>query len=76
MSSTATKPHLKMKAAMAAADTNSTAIVPLRGGGIDRAFRCICVISADSTEPPADTKCQFSASLPHTRLPFQRELCN
>ncbi len=54
---------------------NCTAIVPLSGGGISRVFRCICAISAPSSEPPADIKCLFSASLPHTRPPFQREIC-
>jgi len=31
----------------------------LHGGGIDRAFRRICVISAALAEPPADQKYPF-----------------
>ncbi len=46
------------------------------GGGIDRAFRRIFVISAAASGPSADTKCQFSGSLPHSRVPIQRESCN
>ena len=48
----------------------------LHGGGISRAIRRICVISAALAEPPADTKCQFGGSLPHIRLPLRREYCN
>ncbi len=51
---------LKTSANTAAADTCGTAIVPLRGGGIERAFRGIFVISAPLTESPADPKCTFS----------------
>jgi len=42
-------------------------------GGISRAIRRICVISAVLSEPPAGTKCRFSANLPCSRQPFQRE---
>jgi hypothetical protein len=52
-----------------------TAIVPLRGGGISRANRRSCVISAASVGQSADGNCQFGGCLPHTRLPFRRENC-
>jgi len=35
----------------------------------------ICVISAPRSLTSAATKCQFSGSLPHSRLPFRREIC-
>ncbi len=42
---------------------------------IQPAIRGICAISAASAGLPAGQKCQFSASLPHIRLPFQRMYC-
>jgi hypothetical protein len=36
----------------------------LHSGDISRAIRCIHVISVDTAEPSADTKCQFSGWLP------------
>ena len=44
----------------------------LHSGGISRAIRCKCVISALLSELPASTKWRFSALLPHIRLSFQR----
>lgn len=44
----------------------------MAGGGIQRANRCKSAISAPTSERPADTKCQFSATLPHTRRAIQR----
>ncbi len=47
----------------------------LHSGSISRASRCTCVISAGSTELPADPKCQFSGFPRTTRSPFQRLIC-
>ena len=44
----------------------------MTGGGIQRANRCKSAISAPTSERPADTNCQFSATLPHTRGAMQR----
>lgn len=44
----------------------------MAGGGIQRANRCKSAISAPASEHPADTKCQFSAMLPHTCRAMQR----
>jgi hypothetical protein len=44
-------------------------------GGHSRANREICVISAASAGTLASQYSQFSAMLPHIRLPFQREIC-
>ncbi|MBI1276639.1 MAG: hypothetical protein GC179_00785 [Anaerolineaceae bacterium] len=46
----------------------------LHSGGLTRAIRCNCVISAASAEPAAGTKCRFSALLSQIRLPFQRKI--
>src|SRR5258706_10953235 len=64
-----------MRANTAAADPYGTAIVPLRGGGIDRAFRGICVISVALTELLADPKCQFSGFSLVSRCTIRREYC-
>jgi len=42
----------------------------LHSGGIDRAFRCICVISAIATDLPAAQKCQFGGLLPNPACHF------
>jgi hypothetical protein len=47
----------------------------LQSGGNDRAIRRISVISAALSEPPADTKCQFSGLTGASRLPFRRIYC-
>jgi hypothetical protein len=47
----------------------------LHSGGCLPSIRCTCAISAPSAVLPADTKCQFSALLPHIRPPFQRMYC-
>ncbi len=44
----------------------------LRRGGHTGAIRCTCAISADMSEPPADTKCQFSGITGGSRLSFRR----
>jgi len=62
---------------------NTAAIVPLRGdrhklhsGGIDRAPRRICVISAALADASAAQKCQFGGIKGVSRLQFQRKFCN
>jgi len=72
---TAHQPLHKMRATMAAAVAYCTAIVPLRGGGISRVSRCICVISVATAGSSAAQKCQFGASLPHSRRTIRREYC-
>jgi len=41
-------------------------------GGLLPHIRRFCAISAVPAEPLAAPKCQFSAMLPHSRLPFRR----
>jgi len=47
----------------------------LHGGGITGGIRCTRAISVASAEPPADTKCQFSAFSRASRPPFRRIIC-
>src|SRR6186713_1023649 len=54
---------------------DGSGIPKLHSGGIDRAFRRICVISAAISEPPADLKCQFGGFSPISRRAIQREYC-
>jgi hypothetical protein len=43
-------------------------------GGNTGTIRCKCAISADTPEPPATQKCQFSGFSRTSRPPFQRKI--
>jgi hypothetical protein len=55
--------------------TSAKAILHFCSGGISRAIRCTCAISAEITEPPAAQNCQFGGFSAASRPSFQREIC-